>query len=318
MKKNTNNIICILLSIMFVINISTTTFAAGQNNDLKSKYIEVYEQYKKINKSNYSINKPYLSTSNNKNIEKKNYSGLSDDDIEELKKEKIEPELYEFFAFFKKANFLDLYSNIKEKIVLKEDLNIPVLISIENDNEILIQIGLNKYIIKSEISEFSKKIVVFLGDKKAILLNEECYEDKTAEDIKGYLKNNDGMLASKAYWMNETRTYKGETGFWLIVLTVIADAAGYIISFMFKDPVLKERLGTILQITGTALTVGALVYRKFYVIKYQARRSDCKTYIRERSVFYQYSNYTGKVKESTYKFHSQRPDYAGGACTMYY
>ena len=76
-------------------------------------------------------------------------------------------------------------------------------------------------------------------------------------------------------------------------------------------------LGTISTITGVISFVGSVAYATLYIEYWQAYMDDCPSYVLETQWYYAKPNYTDLVKTYQYKFHSIRPDEAGGACMNY-
>ncbi len=238
-------------------------------------------------------------------------STLSKENLIELQKQEVDPIFYDFFTLFSSTNFEDLYTTDSAKITVNSELNMPVLIKVKKE-DLHIQIGNKNYVMELKEEGMNKWILLSIKGKTMILYS-EVYEEQNSEDT---LIMDDFRLQTRAgaYWMAESGGVKGETGGWFTVANIAVSVAG-VIATLANAPL---AITLSIAATGFGLTVGQARYVTLYTIKYQSQRSDCRTYIRERKVYYQYNNYTGYLKTTYYQFHATRPDYAGGACTGYY
>jgi hypothetical protein len=128
-------------------------------------------------------------------------------------------------------------------------------------------------------------------------------------------ENNNEMLGkdpktTRGSWGQEYGPFQKTSHDWVQVVDIIS-VAGQIIEIV--HPV----LGRITTVAADSVSIG-MSYVKVYYIKYwQSYMSDCPTYVKERSRYYEDSGYSNYVAQYTSYFHSVRPDYAGGACLNY-
>lgn len=98
---------------------------------------------------------------------------------------------------------------------------------------------------------------------------------------------------------------------------VVVEVLGYISGATAMVSFIHPILGTISTITGVISFVGSVAYATLYIEYWQAYMDDCPSYVLETQWYYAKPNYTDLVKTYQYKFHSIRPDEAGGACMNY-
>ncbi len=291
-KRKMNQILVLLLSLSLVMNSFSKVNANGNYQvNLDEMYEDIYNQYQLQNQRRRSV-APTLSKEN----------------LVELQKQEVDPIFYDFFTIFSSYNFEDLYYTDSAKIIVNKELNTPILIKVQNE-ELHIQIGNKKYVMETKEEELNKWVLLSISGKTMVLYS-EVYEN---QNIDIPLKDEYRLESrSGAYWMAESGGIKGETGMWLKVLAYVTWAG--------SSPLIQasSSVGIIIWLVSGAVAIGTNMYVTMYTIKYQSQRSDCRTYIRERTDYYQYNNYTGFLKTDYYYFHAERPDYAGGACMGYY
>ena len=283
--------IVVLISLICINTLSLNIHASSTPDDLQDTYANTYANYVLQNSKKRAAVA----------------SSLTDGDYQRLEEKNVDPVFYDFFTFFKGTDFSDLYNCESGKISLSETLNTPVLFLAVDDTRIMVQIGEQKYYIINEIKGLNKSVNLVTEDGKTTNLYYEQYDIEFE-----YSEMPDAFKMARASWLSESSGIKGKTGGWLTCIAIVVDAAGWVATFTGNIVG-----GIITQVVGTALLVGELYYQTYYTITYQSRRSDCQTYIRERKVFYQYSNYTNYLKTTYSYFHSVNPDYVGGACVGY-
>lgn len=222
-----------------------------------------------------------------------------------LREQKVDEYFYDFFKMFKEDDFSQLFELNQTQIILNEKYNIPIYYEVRKD-VILIQIGKKEYFIETIKENLDTTVLIKTKVGKTTVLYEEKYEES---EFKMPLSP---KARAGAYWLRESAGIKGQTGGWLKVLSIAADA-GSIIGTVTGNALFG--IGSIILSVG--IKVGESFYQTLWTKKYQSLRSDCKTYVRERIDFYQYNDYHGFIKRHYNYFHSSRPDYAGGSCTNY-
>lgn len=250
----------------------------------------------------------YMNLVSSQRVQRSRSSTLSENNLEELRRQNVDEDFYLFFESFSGTNFIDYISTDIGSVVINEDTDTPILIDGSINNQLRILINSEEYIVTKEDNLYGSNILLENKAGKHMFLHEETY------DIIDLMTNENNPLVNSragAYWLPEGGGSKGKTGTWLVVLALALDAAGWV--GKFNHPV----VGIVLKVVGSAVTIGSLFYVTLYTIVYQAQRSDCRSYIKQRKVFYNHSNYTEYLKTQYTYFHSVRPDYAGGACMGY-
>lgn len=299
-------ILYLIMSVILIFSSSNSIIIAKNSNsqnitNYEDLYLDIYNKYVYSN----SKLKKNTTFSNNENI-----YNLSQNEVSLLKKYNVDSDFFEFFSYFKDDSFSNIRKFSNSQILLNNEHNIPIFYaSIDSNQKLLVQIGMNKYYIYEKRKGPNLKIILETNNK-LMNLYEESYNinennfKNTGVDIT--------TLSNSSYWLKEGAGIKGKTGMWLTVLSVVADAGGYIAKVTGN-----AALGTITMLLASSTLVGSVFYQTLYTIKYQSQRSDCRTYVRERTEFYQYSNYSRFLKQTYTYFHSTRPDYAGGKCMLY-
>ena len=283
--------IIVLISLICISTLSLNVNAISTSEDLQDTYANTYANYVLQNSKKRAAVA----------------SSLTDGDYQRLEEKNVDPVFYDFFMLFKDTDFSDLYNCESGKISLNEKLNTPVLFLAVDDTRIMVQISDQKYYITTETDGLNKNVTLSTKDGKSTDLYYEHHNlDSEYSDIP------DAFKMARASWLSESGGIKGKTGGWLTVLSIVVSAGGWVATLTGNFVG-----GVIAQTVSSALLVGELVHCTYYTITYQSRRSDCQTYIRERKVFYQYSNYTNYLKTTYSYFHSVNPEYVGGACVGY-
>ena len=110
------------------------------------------------------------------------------------------------------------------------------------------------------------------------------------------------MLSAAVEFGKEYGPFK-KTNKTLVEILGIISAGTAAAAFKVKHPA----LGVISGITGIAGTIGNYAYKTLYIKYWQSHSITDYTYVRERSNYYNYNNYTGFVKSRTQHFYSSRP-----------
>lgn len=236
------------------------------------------------------------------------YNSLDENDIKELEKHDVDKDFYLFFEAFVGSDFTNYMSTSEGSIIINEESKVPILLDGSIENKLIVLIGDTQYAIKQEDNLFGSNLLLEHHNGKKMYLHEETFNNAPVSN-----ENHNPManVRSGAYWRSPSGPVRGKTGSWLAVLSLALEAVGWV--GKFKHPV----VGTIFKAVGSAVTVGSLVYVTLYTETYQSQRSDCRTYIRQQTLYYKHSNYSGYQKTRFSFFHSVRPDYAGGSCRKY-
>lgn len=198
----------------------------------------------------------------------------------------------------------DNTTNGNKEAILKDTTNdMLIYASVIDDSSMNMIINGYEYSIVAD--ESSVWCVSESGDSLKVLDN-----TSTDDPTESYLTAINSENNTNGSWVLAVQHLKGTNTLMLQAIGIISSVAGVIV---WKC----QALSMILNITGLFSSVGQSLSVTLYTDSDRYYMSDCTTYFKVYTRYYQYSNYTGYSGSGTSYFHSVRPDYAGQNCMAY-
>lgn len=257
-------------------------------------------------KSDFELKRKFNEVKKNYKNKRASTTNLTKEDIKYLKKEGVDRDFFQFFETFSSIDYIQYFNNEIGSVVVNTELGIPILIQYSKD---IITLSFEdiQYSISTEYDGYNSNIILYFENKQMYLYKETFigFEESST--------NSEIFRTSKAssYWLSEGPGIKSSTTAFVTVLATIITIGGYLAEIKFP------LIGKVVAKVSFGLAVGSVFRKTYYTIKYQSKRSDCTTYIKQRTNYYEYSNYT-TLKSTLYTtFHSVNPTYVGGRCALY-
>ena len=200
----------------------------------------------------------------------------------------------------------DNTANGNKEAILKDTTNdMLIYASVIDDSNMNMIINGYEYSIVADDS--SVWCVSESGDSLKIL-DSTSTDDPTESDLTATNSVNN----TNGTWVLAAQHLKGTSTLMLQAISEISTVGGAI-AWMCKCPTLSS----FFTITGIFSFIGQKCSVTLYTDSDRYYMSDCTTYFKVVTRYYQYSNYTGPAGTGTSYFHSVRPDYAGQNCMAY-
>ena len=293
-----------LLSTMLSVSVLPTTVAAEENENAESKNLK--EKYYEILKTRKSVRKAKRTNEKEATEEYSEEFAILENIVDNPEAEIIEEagkSVNNEVIIYDSANDIYVYANAID------DTNMELIVDgVEFD------VVADKYEVNF-ISENGETLCA-IQDQYETDEGENILEELSSDEFVSYEASN--ASARAASWVLAASNLKGTTTLYLqavSVLGIVSSVTKWGCKYVGSGNI--KSLTTWFTVLGIFATVGQNLNVTLYTIYDRYYRSDCTTYIRDYTRYYQYNNYTGSVGTAYNYFHSVNPSNAGQNCVVY-